>query len=210
MRIINSLVNTLILFVFLFSQALADSGYQPETDLSTAFVDGVSSAEIAVFPTIVRTPKLTSYSRASQQRVVELLAENSMGKGKTADIRFRMGDLRGKSQWEMFESSMQKIGRQLRKYKGGADYVIVLEVLIFRSRAGAMEVFGIHCFVLEPRGTNVFSFLLNSHHRAFVDANLRTSDPTATGKEWLAIESTKIALTALKAEYEQVRLRMVE
>ncbi|MEE8343004.1 MAG: hypothetical protein V3R51_04305 [Gammaproteobacteria bacterium] len=210
MRIIIPLRNTGIVLVFLFSQALADSGYRPESDLSAAFVERVSSAEIAVFPTIVRTPKRTSYSRASQQRVVELLAEYSLGMGKTADIRFRMGGLRGTSQWEMFQSGMQKIGRQLRKYEGGADYVIVLEVIIFPSRARAMEVFGIHCFVLDPRGTNVFSFLLNSHHKVFVDANLRTADMTAKGKEWLVIRSTMVVLTALQEEHEKVHLRLVE
>ena len=56
--------------------------------------------------------------------------------------------------------------------------------------------------MLAPDGTNVFSFLLNSHHKMFADAKLRTSDMTAKGKERLAIESTEVALAALK---EQVR-----
>ena len=186
-------------------QKLADPGYRPASDLSTAFVKGVSSAEIAVFPTIIRTPEDTSYSSASQQRAVEFLRMNNLGTGKAAGIQFDMGDLQGRSQWEMFQSSMQTIGKQLGEHEVEGDYVIVLEILIPPSRSEAIAVFGIHCFVLEPGGANAFSFLLNSHHKAFVDANLHTSDVTPEGKERLVIESTKVVLTALKEQIDQAR-----
>lgn len=108
-----------------------------------------------------------------------------LGMGKVADTRFDMGQLQGMSQWEMFQSSMTTIGRQLSDREVQEDYVIVVEILLPPTRPEAKElsVFGVHCFVLEPDGANAFSFLLNSHQKTFNDANLRTSDLTAKGKE---------------------------
>lgn len=186
-------------------QILADPGYRPASDLTTAFVRAVSFAEITVFPTIIRTPEDTSYSSVSQQRAVEFLGMNNLGTGKAAEFQFDMGDLQGRSQWEIFQSSMQTIGKQLREHEVEGDYILVLEVIFPPSRSGGIEVFGIHCFVLEPGGDNAFSFLLNSHHKAFVEANLLTSDMTPEGKERLAIESTKVVLTALKEQVYQAR-----
>jgi len=130
---------------------------------------------------------------------------NKLGTGKAADIEFDMGGLQGRSQWEIFQNSMQTIGKQLGKHEVEEDYVIVLEILFPPGRSEAISVFGIHCFVLEPRGSNAFSFLLNSHHKVFVDANLRAHDVSPEGKERLSIESTKVALTALKAQVDQAR-----
>ncbi|MGB5543220.1 MAG: carbohydrate binding domain-containing protein [Gammaproteobacteria bacterium] len=185
------------------AEALTEPGYRPGSSLSTVFVSEVATAEIAVFPTIVRTPHMSRYSIASRQRVVEFLNKNGLGRGTAADIEFDMGTVEARSQYEMFLNTMETIGEQLSEYKRQVDYVMVLEVLFPPARSGTNEVFGIHCFVLAPDGTNAFSFLLNSHHKAFVDASLRTSDMTAKGRERLAIKSTGVALTALKEQIEQ-------
>ena len=184
------------------SQTQAEPGYRPGSSLATVFVSEVATAEITVFPTIVRTPYISRYSNASRQRIVEFLGKNKLGTGKAADIQFNMGAVQGRSQFEMFLNSMQTIGAQLSGYQQQADYFMVLEVLFPPPQSGATEVFGIHCYLLTPDGANAFSFLLNSHHEMFADAKLRTSDMSARGKERLAIESTEVALAALK---EQVR-----
>jgi len=185
------------------AEALAEPGYRPGSSLSALFVSEVATTEIAVFPTIVRTPDTSGYSIASRQRVVEFLNNNGLGTGMAADIEFYMGPVEARSQYEMFLNSMETIGAQLSEYKRQVDYVMVLELLFPPVRAGTTAVFGIHCFVLAPDGTNAFSFLLNSHHKLFVDANLRTSDITAKGRERLAIKSTEVALTALKQQIQQ-------
>ncbi len=183
-------------------QELDAPGFRPPSDLSAAFVQGITEAKIAVFPTIMRTFEDTSYFTASQQSAVDFLRKSKLGDPQAVDRRFDMKDVEGKSQWEMFQSGMQTIGRQLDKYDGDADYVLVLELLV-PVRSGSMAVFGIHCYVLDRNGANAFSFLLNSHHKAFNAANLRTSDVTAPGKERLVRASTNVALTALR---EQVAL----
>ena len=184
------------------TQTSAEPGYRPASSLSGDFINDVATAEIAVFPTIVRTPYISRYSDASQQRVVEFLEKNDLGTAKAANIQFNMGAVQGRSQFEMFLNSMQTIGEQLGEYGQEADYVIVLEVLFPPTLKSITEVFGIHCFVLTPDGANAFSFLLNSHHEVFAEAKLRTSEMTAKGKERLSMRSTDVALAALK---EQVR-----
>jgi len=184
------------------TQTSADPGYRPASSLATVFINEVATAEIAVFPTIVRTPYISRYSGASQQRVVEFLEKNDLGTAKAANIQFNMGAVQGRSQFEMFLNSMQTIGEQLGEYEQEADYVILLEVLFPPTQREVTEVFGIHCFVLAPDGANAFSFLLNAHHEMFAEAKLRTSDMTAKGKERLSMRSTGVALAALK---EQVR-----
>lgn len=184
---------------------LTDPGYRPESDRSAEFIREVSSAKIAVFPTIIRTAGDTSYSVGSSQWAVEFLGLNMLGTGKTHDTPFDMGQLQGNSQWEMFEAGMTTIGGQLSDRNIQEDYAIVVEVLIPPPgpRTSYLSVFGVHCFVLEPDGTNAFSFLLNSHHQAFNDANLLTSDLTANGRTWLADASTKLALRALEAQIDR-------
>ncbi len=188
-------------------QLLADPGFRPESGLSAAFVERVSSAQIAVFPTIIKTTDETAYSATSSQWTVEFLALNDLGTGSLAATRFDTGPLQRASQWQMFQSSMAIIGGRLGELKIQGDYALVVEILIppVPGKSVSMEVFGVHCFVLEPDGKNAFSFLLNSHHQAFNDARLRTTETGAKGRERLAIESTRLALMALQAQVVQER-----
>ena len=96
--------------------------------------------------------------------------------------------------------SIQTIGKQLDTYEGDADYVLVLDIIRVRD-----FIWGIQCYVLDRKGENVFSFLLNSHHKALVDAGLKAADASPESKERLIAESTKLAMAALKKNVEQER-----
>jgi hypothetical protein len=204
-----------MLLLFVFSYALADPGYRPSSDLSNNFVNQVAAAEIAVFPTVIRggylskntsAPQYISrYSSTSQQLVIKFLSKNNLGTARPVDVQPYPGDLQGITQLEMFHNRLQTIGPQLDDYKVAADYIMAIEIILAPSRQGVTEVSGIYFFVLERGGNNAFSFLLNSHHKVFANAKLRTSDMTATGSERLAIKGTKIALAALKKEIVQAR-----
>jgi len=218
MRVIHAVIVAVVALVGACSagsvphhgQTIDYPGYRPPSSLSTAFVDNVATAEIAVFPTIVRSPYISRFSSESQLRVVEFLERNHLGTARAVEHQFNLGAPEGRSQFEMFLNTMQKIGEQLREDPQAADYVIVLEVLFPPARSGVTEVFGIHCFVLTPDGDNAFSFLLNSHHKAFVDARLRTSDMTADGKEKLAVKSTAVAMAALEEQVGLARSSVAE
>lgn len=184
--------------------SLADVAYRPEANGAKAFVNNVSSAEIAVFPTIVRTPYLSRFSTESQRQVIAFLQTNNLGNGKAANLQFYLGGLQARSQFEMFQNSMQEISKQLAGYEGQADYTMVIEVVFPPVMSGLTQVFGIHVYLLDAKRDNAFSFLMNSHHRAFVDAKLTSWKDTAASKEELAIKSTRVALDALKHLIEEL------
>lgn len=184
---------------------LESAGFRPSSDLWASFVKRSSTARIAVFPTIIRKSEHTSYSIESQQRTVEFLGNIDLGASKAFDLEFEMGEMQVRSQWEFFQTSMQTIGKQLGDFRKDMDYALVLEILFPPGRSPSMEVFGIHVFILEPDGSNAFSFLLNSHHGVFVDADLRTSDISGEGESQLVIKSTKVALLAFKEQFLQAK-----
>jgi len=204
MRFLDTHISYGFLFLSLCSSTMAD-GFRPDSELSAAFIDDVKTAEIVVFPTIVRDPYISRYSADSRDLVVEFLQNSGLGKAQAADTQFDLDQPEGRSQWEMFEESMRVIGEQVADSEIKADYIIVLEVLFPPSRPGVTEVFGIHIYILTPGGENAFSFLLNSHHKSFSDASLHTSKDNAKSKEKLAIESTKVAIQELGAQITKAR-----
>jgi hypothetical protein len=193
-----------IAFIFLYMSAMAD-GYRPASDLATAFVNEVATADIVVFPTIVRDPYISRYSTASRDLVIEFLEKNGLGRARAAESQFYLGKLQRQPQLELFEDSIRTIGQQLASSQIVADYVMALEVLVPPSREGGTEVFGIHVYILKPDGENAFSFLLNSHHESFSRAELHTRKGTAKSKEQLAVESTKVATQALDEQMSSAR-----
>ena len=193
-----------VVLVGLCSSAMAD-GFRPDSDLAVSFVSEIAVAEIAVFPTIIRTPYISRYSTASQKLAVESLQKYGLAAVRPEDLHFYLGDPIGQSQFVFFQNAMQTIGEQLEEYDGHVDYILVIEVLFPPSRGGGADVFGIHVYVLDSGGRNVFSFLLNSHHKSFSDARLRISKDTSKGRKQLAIKSTKVAMSALMEQIDGFR-----
>lgn len=189
--------------LLVFCSAVMADGYRPESDLSTAFVNEVESAKIAVLPTIVRDPWVCRYSTASRDLMIEFLKKNGLGMPQAMDTQCYLGKPEGDSQFEFFQNAAQAIGEQVGASQIATDYVVVLEVLFAPHKPGITEVFGIHVYVLTPSGENAFSFLLNSHHDSFVQARLRSAKDTAKSKEKLAIKATKAALEALEEQISQ-------
>ena len=179
-------------------------GFRPPSDRADAFVKAVGSAPIAVLPTVVREiGGGTSYDQASQKEIARLLKDNDLGGGEALERKIDAGKLEGKSQLQTFHAVMATLGKEVAKAKVRSDYTLVVEVLIHPERSKEFAVWGIHCYVLDREGTNAFSFLLNSHHKMFVDAALKTQDRSAKGKEKLVAEAVRTALNALKQQAEE-------
>ncbi len=176
-------------------------GFRPESDRADAFVKAVGSAPIAVFPTVVREiGGETSYDQASQKEIARLLKDNDLGGGKAVQKKIDAGKLEGNSQLQAFQTVMATLGKKVAKEKVGSDYALVIEVLIHPKRSKELSVWGIHCYVLDREGANAFSFLLNSHHKMFVDATLKTKDRSAKGKDKLVAGAVRTVLKALKQQ----------
>ena len=180
---------------------LSDPGYRPHSEHALAFVESWPNATVAVLPAIVRRLDRTAHSFASQAQLVSLLEQAGVT-ASAVPVRIDRGEYPGEAQWNTFRSGMEAVANALTDRAPDADYAVVLEILMY---AGDQEVFGLHVFVLDGEGRNAFSFLLNSHHRAFVETGLRADDRSEAARSALMEKATELAMTALDALIEAAR-----
>ena len=181
---------------------IPDPGFRPESEHAAAFLGALDTATIAVYPTLMRRESRTACSFASQKQVVALLNQGGALTVRAARNRVDLGALRGASQWDIFERDMQRIGESLTKWKSDARYHLFMEFLLPVSD---QNIFGVHVFILDAEGRNAFSFLLNSHHQAFVDARLVAEDSSEAARTRLMERATQLAVAALEAQIGQAQ-----
>lgn len=200
---ISSLIVALVAFPALVladepAQTISEPGFRPQSEYAAGFLDAVGSAKIAVLPTIVRRVERTAHSFESQEQIVSFLTESGITTAVTKSRRIDLRSLRRPSQWEIFEYGAESIAEKLEGYETGADYTLVMELLV----PGDQAVFGIEVYILNKQGRSVFSFLLNSHHQIFADAKLAAGNSSETARNEMIKRATQVGLTALQ---EQIR-----
>ena len=184
-----------------------DPGFRPESQYAAAFIDTVDTATIAVYPTLIRRSERTAHAFASQQQVVAFINEQGIATAESARKRVDLGAPRGNSQWELFQSDLNRIADALQSRLPDAQYHLLLEFVLPESD---QRIFGVHCYVLDQQGQNAFSFLLNSHHELFVDAKLVAKNSSEEARAKLMDKATRVALAALQAQIEQARIPLSE
>lgn len=185
-------------------QVVNAPGFRPASKLADKFIEQLDSSRIAALPTVIRTRTATTFSEASQKAVVAFLKERRLGVPEARKVKLDMGELKGNAQFEMFQTDQAKLGEMV-KNQSDADYFVGLECLIPKSPAGDISIFGLHIYVLDAKGENAFSFLLNSHHQIFADAGLKSADSSERGFEALVLKGTQVALDALAEQIKQAR-----
>ena len=179
-------------------------GFQPKSELAQTFLQKAPSSSISVLPTIARTRAGLLHSTTDQKAIISHLTKHNLGKPKRATSKIQLGEPKGKFQFDLFNQDLKTIGAAVKEL-GGADYFIVIEHLVTPTPKGEIAIGGIHVFVLNAKGENAFSFLLNSHHKIFVDANLRTSKTGDEGHDFLTAKGTAVALSALTAQIRSAK-----
>ena len=174
-------------------------GFRPESELAAAFLESVKSAKVAVYPVIIRTVAGTSYSEDSQKQVVSMLNEKQVTAAVAKADTIDPGELKGEGQLALFQNDLKTIAEQLKGFDSDADYSLVMEVLFPPLRPA---VFGIHCYVYDRQGENAFSFLLNSHHKLFVDADMTAEDSSEASRAEMMEKATKVGVTALMQQID--------
>jgi len=182
-------------------QTIPDPGFRPESEYAATFLDAAGTATIAVLPTLVRRVDRTAHSFESQEQVVAFLNESGIAKAVTKSRRIDLGSLRRPSQWEIFEYGAESIAANLEGYETGADYTLVMELLV----PGDQAIFGIEVYILNRQRQSAFSFLLNSHHQMFSDAKLVAKDSSERARSQMIENATRIGLMALEAQIERAR-----
>lgn len=180
-------------------RTISDPGFRPESEYAAAFLDATGTATIAVLPTLVRRIDRTAHSFESQEQVIAFLNESGIAKAVPKSRRVDLGPLRRPSQWEIFEYGAESIAANLEAYETGADYTLVMELLV----PGDQAIFGIEVYIMNQQGQSAFSFLLNSHHQMFSEAKLVAKDASESARSKMLENATRIGLMALKAQIEQ-------
>lgn len=180
-------------------QTTSDPGFRPECEYASDFLDTLGTAQIAVLPTLVRRVDRTAHSFASQQQIVAFLNESGIATATAKPRRIDLGPLRRPTQWEIFQYGAESIAAKLEGYETGADYTLVMELLV----PGDREIFGIEVYIVGRQGQSVFSFLLNSHHQMFAEAKLFAKNSSEASREKMMENATRIGVMALKAQVER-------
>ena len=168
--------------------------YRPHSENSAEFVEALKTSTIAVYPSIIRTLEETFYSVDSQRQVVSLLNEKQVTTAVAKTGSIDPGPMKGPPQWDIFMHDMHSIADSLKSNTPDTQYSIVME---FIFPPGNQSVWGVHCFVFDQQGNNAFSFLLNSHHKLFNDANLSGQDASEASRAKLVEKATQVGVTAL-------------
>lgn len=182
-------------------QLTPDPGFRPESDYAADFIEATGTAKIAVLPTLIRREDRTAHSFTSQQQIVAFLNESGIGKAVTKSRRIDLGPLRRPSQWEIFQYGAESIATNLSGYETGADYTLVMELLV----PDGQGIFGIEIYIMDRQGRSAFSFLLNSHHQMFSDAKLFAKDSSEDSRNKMIENATRVGLKALSMQIEQAR-----
>lgn len=185
-------------------QTTPDPGFRPDSDLAAVFVDSLDSVTIAVYPTIVHREDRTAHSFASQDQIIGFINQNKVSNAVSKPLRVDLGGLKRRSQWDLFESDLQRIGEALQGRHSDVDYHFFMAFVL---PVNNKEIFGIHCYVLDRQGRNAFSFLLNSHHQLFVEAGLHADNSSETARSRLMEEATRVGMTAFMAQHDRARQR---
>ena len=183
-------------------EKVEDPGFRPESGQASAFIESFDSATIAVYPSIIRKVDRTAYSYTSRERIIASLNESGTTNAIAANSRIDMGVLHGGSQWEWFQNGIEAVSREVQKKARDVDYSMAMEILF---PPGNQYVFGVHIYILDRNGENAFSFLLNSHHRSFVDANMVVENSSEAAHTRVIEKATQLGLAALRAQIEQAR-----
>jgi len=181
---------------------LGDPGFRPYSEYTSAFLNAVDTATIAVYPTIVRKADRTSHSFPSQKQIIALIRENEIAAAAAGSGRVDLGRLEATSQWDLFLNDMQRIAETLKGQTSAADYHLFMELV---WPVNGQPIFGIHCYVFDRQGQNAFSFLLNSHHQLFADAKLSARGTSEAARDRLVKKATAVGMTAFEAQVDQAR-----
>jgi len=170
------------------------AAYRPASEASGQFIQTLAAATIAVYPSVIRTAEGNAYSTQSQQQITNLLNQKQTTQAQSAADSISLPPLKREAQWAMFKQGLNATAESLAGVNPDADYSLLMD---FVFAPGNRAIFGIHCYILDRQGNNVFSFLMNSHHKPFVEANLVAGDTSAAARAKLLQKATQVGVTAL-------------
>ena len=191
------------------TQLLNDPGYRPpsEDNAEVVFRKNLGNTTITIFPTVVRTYKGIVYDKSSRAAIKDFLNKEKIAVASLSEEEMNLGksDPENKTQWGVFQGSISIFGEHLKEKRIETKYAAVMEFLVTPRRSGGEAIGGIQCYILDSEGKNVFSFLLNSHHRLFTEAGLKTDMVSTEGQTELLRKGTEVVIEALRQQLGIIR-----
>ncbi len=200
-------INAVIMFIALIVSTSVTFGvYRPPSapGCDKLFQNGLGKIRITVFPTIVRSFNWTIYDQQSSKKIGSFFETNNLAKVHYSDKKINMNKSTSRGQWNLFQTSMSLFADYLKTHPVNTEYALVVECLVSQKPSVGEFVGGIQCYVLDSNSSNAFSFLLNSHHPLFIEAQLKTGNATTESRNELIKKSTEVVI---KAFQHQLHLR---
>ena len=152
------------------------------------------------FPTVVRSLRGSAYDKASRGRIVDFLRTEKLATVVERDDQVDLSKSMDMIQHNHFQKSMTLVASHVKTAPVATEYVLLVECLVTPTKSGGEAVGGIQCYLLDSKGRNAFSFLLNSHHRLFNEAQLKTQTVSDNARADLVNQSTEVLLEALRRQ----------
>ena len=184
--------------------SISNPGYRPpsEANLEKLFLERLGNMEITVFPTVARSFSSTKYDESSTEMICTFFKNKNIAKAQKSEQKIDLSESTANIQWDVFQKSMLLFAGHLEANPVKTEYALLVEFLITPNRTGGETIGGIQCYVLDTNGRNVFSFLLNSHHKLFTDGQLVTNDMTTEGRAELIKKGTEVVIEVLRLQLD--------
>lgn len=196
-----TLLITLSLIFQVFS-SLNATGFRPPVgeDIDIIFLENLDSSKITVFPTVIRSFDFVIYDLNSSEKIADFLSVNYGTEIQLNDIELDLSESDEITQWALFQKCMNIFSSHLYENPIESDYSILLEILITPTISGGLAVGGIQCYILNSDKENAFSFLINSHHNIFNNAEMNTESDNDENRDILILKATDVFLETFKEQ----------
>ena len=115
-------------------QLIDHPGFRPDVECGrdAAFRSGLSSMEITVLPTVVRTVQGTRYDEWTRNELVKLWKELGVAEAKVADekLDLSMAKPERPGQYGVFLKGLEQVGEFVRGQESGQGHVMLVELLV--------------------------------------------------------------------------------
>jgi len=166
-----------------------------ESDRYKRFYHSLKERGIAIFPGVVKDDNGTTYHLASRDMIASFFQNRGVSNVHLADQEVDLQGLEGiNGQGALFERSTSLFSDHLKANLMDSGYALMTEYVVNKT------IHVIQCYILDSHGEDAFSFLLNSHHKLFVDARLETE--AAKSRDELIGKGTDVIIKALQYQLD--------
>jgi hypothetical protein len=178
--------------------------HRPPSDerAEASFQERLGETSITVFPAVVQTFQGASYDEIPQTMLADFFSTENLATTVDSGEHVDLSTTTARTQHEHFTENIAAFSNYLKANPVTTEYALVAEFLVSPRKTGGEAVGGIQCYVLDAKGNNAFSFLINSHHRLFNEADLKTPTDSDDARAHLVRESTQVLLESLRRQLQ--------